>query len=148
DRGRSLWDRLPAEPATAYAALVFFLRLGRGRSLADAWECYLLFRPDLPPLRGATATPWLSWSRKYDWHPRASAYDKDRPDAPRARDVVAMVHHLIALGVSRTLSPGWQEHLDLLRVLAQLVSPVPAKKAAVKDEPQPVARVYSAAELL
>jgi hypothetical protein len=143
------WDRLPAEPATAYAAFLFYLHLGRGRALADAYDAYLLCRPErpLPKCQPATA-PWWAWSRKHDWGRRAACYDRDRPDGPKARDVIAIVHHLIGEGVSRSLSPGWQEHLDYLRFLAQLVAPVRARKAASEDEPVPVARVYSAKELL
>jgi hypothetical protein len=107
---------------------------------------------DRLPTESATA-PWYVWAQKHDWAERAAAYDRhhiDTHSALCAQEVIPMLRPLAQEGIAavkeeRTLFLHWRD-VSLLHALAQLVSPV--KEAAREAAPLPVARVYSAAELL
>lgn len=76
-------QRLPDEPSAAHAALVLYAQLGEGRSLdalAEQCRSNAIVRP--PTRRRRTLA---TWSARFLWSERVSAYDEDLRAAELAR---------------------------------------------------------------
>jgi hypothetical protein len=59
------------EPNEAWEACIFYVRMGTGRTLNDAYRKF----NDRPNVR-QTNRKWIGWIRDYKWQERADTYDK------------------------------------------------------------------------
>jgi hypothetical protein len=59
------------EPNEAFSACIFYVRMGTGRTLNDAYRKF----NDKPNAR-QTNRKWIDWIRDYKWQERADTYDK------------------------------------------------------------------------
>jgi hypothetical protein len=59
------------EPNEAFSACIFYVRMGTGRTLNDAYRKY----HDRPNAR-QTNRKWIGWIRDFKWQERADIYDK------------------------------------------------------------------------
>jgi hypothetical protein len=59
------------EPNEAFSACIFYVRMGTGRTLNDAYRKF----NDRPNAR-QTNRKWIGWIRDFKWQERADTYDK------------------------------------------------------------------------
>jgi hypothetical protein len=73
------WDRLPGEPARAYAAFTLWLSLGPERTLSAAAEAARKASSEgRAPRRPPRAQTLGHWARRWHWEERAAAWDAEQ----------------------------------------------------------------------
>jgi hypothetical protein len=88
------WDPLPGESSKAYAAFGIYRDLGRRRSVDEASRLYHPKTPpprEEPPPRKREASGQIrTWAQRWNWGPRALAWDQELEHAKQNKQIEAI----------------------------------------------------------
>jgi hypothetical protein len=130
-----LWDRLPDEPAAAYARFLCYRNLGPMRSIEAAYAAYAAEAEAIPSRMGkAPKGPkkpspgnWKADARQYRWRERAEAWDVHLFVEAGEQAVVEMVALVRALlrqvygAMMQSRPKTWPEILESINVLREVI---------------------------